>query len=297
MVSQQPEHFEEASASQETAALASSYIDLSHHPDFSPSLSLYSTPGLSFAETPETNVSHDFATPHSPSFSACGDSFGNDYPIFAGASGAQYPHTGAYGTVTPESAAALQLMHTFGDLPATVTPDGLCISPDALLRLSPNADLACPPQAYNPTLFDSTLAVATPTKSAATAPVLNRAKSDTAVFAIPKLPRGRKRKSIDANAGADGSPVVTSASEVSLDTEDEKAALRAKNTESAARSRLRKKLELAEAQQRAHDIEEEFRLFKLESAKREDLAQRRIQTLEQQIQEISATLNRGFAPC
>lgn len=226
----------------------------------SPALSLLSTPGLECLDTPDTVASHDFNTDNSSEFNHIGpfNTFGHDYALF-------------------DDNYEPRCNNTFGD-------DGLFHAPIHDAASSPHfepldkdldehrptdkfasQDLFVPASAL---ILESTSVSGT---SSPVIPILDReitipsltraSSSGSTTFAVPKLPRGRKRKTSvaeDADFVPTSKAVSKSKKATSKDIEemDERAALRAKNTEAAARSRARKRAAMESAESRIQELEE-----------------------------------------
>lgn len=236
--------------------------------DASPALSLLSTPGLECFDTPDTVASHDFSTdtflPRLPNVESSFNTFGHDYALFD--DNYEVPSNHKFDS-DPLFAACL------ADDPSDPLSLDLVQSVDnRKLSDSSSAAAAAPRDLFveASALVLDPATLSTPSSPVAatqdyeqTPPSLSRdSSSSCATFAVPKLPRGRKRKASPSD-DADFEPTrrVTSTPRktTAKDPEDtdERAALRAKNTEAAARSRARKRAAMESAENRIRKLEED----------------------------------------
>lgn len=220
----------------------------------SPSLSVLSTPGLESLDTPDTVISHDFDA-YSPQLSSF-DKFGRASTVFDRYTG----HDPVFGDPN--------LFPSDEDLLSNALLDG---HGGAVSRKSEKSrpELFVDAASLTLTPATETLSYAASVSSSPASPALSydmappafsRSNSSSSFFAVPKLPRGRKRKSSLAEDVDFVPPASNSKNKRKIaedEEENEKSALRAKNTEAAARSRARKKAAMESAEQRIRELEAE----------------------------------------
>lgn len=225
----------------------------------SPALSLLSTPALECFDTPDSVASHDFNALNSPLLSSRNssyDTFGQDFTLFG--DGYVSRHENVFGDMT--------LFNTSEDDGVPGAFFDRPVQEKKSAASDANAAVFLPASALTMSVPEICLSPKTVTADAELAPPsLSRASSSASTFAVPLLPRGRKRKSTIAD---DADFVPSARTETALktkkkssikmeDEDDEKAILRAKNTEAAARSRARKRAAMETAECRIQELEQE----------------------------------------
>lgn len=244
-------------------ASAQYYFDVGS--DASPALSLLHTPSLDSFDTPESVISHDFAN-YSPQVQDF-NSFAGDVTLFDDTYISSNPMFGDR-TLFPS-------FEDKSDLSLALKPTSLHTSSSPVVKDEPGTFVAASALSLAPL---ETQGLATTENHAANAtsiasnamppPSLSRSSSTTS-FAVPKFPRGRKRKTsvdTDVDFTLSGTKAALKRRSSYEDEEDEKVALRAKNTEAAARSRARKRAAMEQAENRIRELEEENNSLKAQLA-------------------------------
>ncbi|CCG83877.1 protein of unknown function [Taphrina deformans PYCC 5710] len=220
----------------------------------SPSLSVLSTPRLELLDTPDTVVSHDFDA-FSPQVQTHDhfNHFDQDCSIFNDGYPGQGPFFGD--TALFPSEEDLTSSALLAKYESTLRPQA-----DAGAEVFVDASALTLAQANEKPLGSQYYASTPASPTSSTKPGFSRSSSG-ASFAVPKLPRGRKRKTtmIEDQDYVPKKSVgnARKASSVDDEEDDEKVALRAKNTEAAARSRARKRAAMESAERRIRELEEE----------------------------------------
>lgn len=227
----------------------------------SPALSLLSTPALECFDTPDSVASHDFNAVNSPILSSRNsyDTFGQDFTLFD--DGYVSRHENAFGDMTLFNASE-------EDLTSSALLDSYAREKKSAAVSDTSAAIFLPASALTmsaPEVPASPRTVSMDSELMQPPPSLSRTSSSASTFAVPLLPRGRKRKSV-VSEDADFVPTAATGTNLKAkkkpgikleDEDDEKAILRAKNTEAAARSRARKRAAMESAENRIQELEQE----------------------------------------